>query len=66
MQETKYEILLRLSIFAGLLVVITLAAYATYRLHKIADFQVNKIYPSKEISFTPGVFSRSFSTLPKL
>ena len=42
MQETKYEILLRLSIFAGLLVVITLAAYATYRLHKIADFRVIK------------------------
>ena len=66
MQEPKYENPFRFSILNGLLVVVMFAAYATYRLHKIADFQVNKIYPSKEISFTHGVFSRSFSTLPKL
>ena len=40
MQEPKYEIPFRLIILNGLLVVVMLAAYATYRLHKIADFQV--------------------------
>ena len=52
MQEPKYENAFRLSIFAGLLVVVALAAYATYRLHKIADFKVTKINPSKQILFT--------------
>ena len=31
----------RLCIFSGLVAVIILAAFAIYRLHKIADYQVN-------------------------
>ena len=42
MQEPKYENTFRISVLAGILVVVALAAYATYRLHKIADFQVFK------------------------
>ena len=42
MQEPKYEIPFRLSILNGLLVIVMFAAYATYRLHKIADFQVTR------------------------
>ena len=36
----KDETLFRLYILSGLLVVIALAAYATYRLHRIADYRV--------------------------
>ena len=57
MQEPKYENTFRLSILAGLLVVVALAAYATYRLHKIADFKVTKKIPrskSYSIVFSPG------------
>ena len=42
MQEPKYENPFRFSILNGLLVVVMFAAYATYRLHKIADFRVTK------------------------
>ena len=52
MQEPKYETPFQLSVLAGLLVVVALAAYATYRLHKIADFKVTKRNPSKQILFT--------------
>ena len=40
MQEPKYEMPFRFGILAGLFVVVMFAAYATYRLHKIADFKV--------------------------
>ena len=42
MQEPKYENPFRLSILNGLLVLVIFAAYATYRLHKIADFRVTE------------------------
>ena len=68
MQEPKYENTFRISVLAGILVVVALAAYATYRLHKIADFQVFKEKPFKAnlIHNKNGVFSRSSSTPPKL
>ena len=39
-EDDKTELLLRLSLLSGLLVVVALAVFATYRLHKIADYQV--------------------------
>ena len=39
----KDETPFRLYIFSGLLVVVALAAYATYRLHRIADYRVFEI-----------------------
>ena len=38
--ETEFQ--LRLGLLSGLLVVVALAAFATFKLHKIADYQVLK------------------------
>ena len=39
----KNETPFRLGILSGLLVVVALAVYATYRLHRIADYRVFKL-----------------------
>ena len=41
-EDDKTEFHLRLGLLSGLLVVVSLAVFATYRLHKIADYQVQK------------------------
>ena len=41
-EDDKTELHLRLGLLSGLLVVVALAVFATYRLHKIADYQVQK------------------------
>ena len=40
----KHETPFRLGILSGLLVVVALAVYATYRLHRIADYRVFELY----------------------
>ena len=40
----KNEIPFRLGILSGLLVVVVLAAYAIYRLHRIADYRVIELF----------------------
>ena len=46
----KNETPIRLYILSGLLVVIALAAYATYRLHRIADYRVFEIKRLKNVT----------------
>ena len=41
-EKSEIEIQLRLAVLSGLLVLVTLAAYSTYRLHRIADYQVSR------------------------
>ena len=58
----KYEFKFRLCLLFGLLCVLALAAFSTYRLHKIADYKV------KELLIKPSpdeFFSRSFSGRPR-
>ena len=48
---------LRLGILFGLLVVLLLAVYATYRLHKIADYRVKYCNPLRALMiFSSGTF----------
>ena len=39
-EDDEIEFQFRLGLLSGLLVVVALAAYATYKLHRIADYQV--------------------------
>ena len=52
----KDETPFRLYILSGLLVVVALAAYATYRLHRIADYRVFQIKMIK-YKFLFNIFS---------
>ena len=42
-EDDQIEFWFRISLLSGLLVVIVLAAFSTYKLHKLADYQVPKI-----------------------
>ena len=59
----KNETPFRLCILSGLLVVLALAAYATYRLHKIADYRVFEL--TNDFPIFNKLLSRSSLTLPK-
>ena len=55
----KNETPLRLGLLSGLLVVLLLAAYATYRLHKIADYRVKyctQFRNNHDMIFSSGTF----------
>ena len=57
------EFKFRLCLFFGLLCVLALAAFSTYRLHKIADYKVRELL----IKPSPNdFFSRSFSGRPRI
>ena len=59
-EEEEIETQFRLGLLSGLLLVVALAAYSTFKLHKIADYQVFEI---KMISSRMYLPSYSLGTL---